>query len=523
MTARLVYTGVLLEALRAAGLVAAEARRLPDVLVGLTDDSRAVVTGGAFIAVRGPHADGHAFVQDAIARGATLVFAEDHVQSDVPVVRVRDGRQAAAVLATAFFGRPAENLRLVGVTGTNGKTTTVHLVRALLAQVGVSAASVGTLGVLLGRDGTPMPGGQGLTTPGPVELQRLLRALVDAGVRVAALEVSSHALDQARVEGVAFDVAVFTSFSRDHLDYHGTMEAYFAAKARLASLLKPDGVAVVNDGEPAWQQLPAVPRLLSFHDGLTPRAADASPVTLRADAVRFDAVGSTFTVVARDGTHDGQRVETRLPLLGDFNVTNALGAMAAAWGLGVALPEVAAALAHVPQVPGRLERLAGRATVLRDYAHTPDALDRALSAVRPFARTPDGAPTRVHVVFGCGGDRDRGKRPAMGAIAERLADAVIVTSDNPRTEDPERILDDIVAGMQRGPTDPPVARLEDRREAIAFALRTAAPHDVILLAGKGHETYQVRGTEKLPFDEAAIVAELAATEAASPHDEERSA
>jgi UDP-N-acetylmuramoyl-L-alanyl-D-glutamate--2,6-diaminopimelate ligase len=422
------------------------------------------------------------------------------------VVRVREGRRVAALLAATSYGRPADSLRLVGVTGTNGKTTTVHLLRALLAATGTRCASVGTLGVLVGRDGTPVPGGQGLTTPGPVEMQRLLRALVDDGVRVVALEVSSHALDQSRVEGIAFDVAVFTSFSRDHLDYHPTMQAYFEAKARLVGLLKPDGVAVVNAAEPAWRALPAAPRRLPFHADLAgDRDAEA---VLSATGVRFDAQGSAFTLVARDGTAQGTGVSARLPLLGDFNVTNATGAIAAAWALGVPLPTLAGALATVPQVPGRLERLAAAPTVLRDYAHTPDALARALDAVRPFARTPDGTPTRVHVVFGCGGDRDRGKRPEMAAVAEQRADAIVITSDNPRTEDPERILDDIAAGFTRGAGAPSVRRCEDRREAIALALRSAAPHDVVLLAGKGHETYQVRGTARLPFDEAQIVPEL---------------
>jgi UDP-N-acetylmuramoyl-L-alanyl-D-glutamate--2,6-diaminopimelate ligase len=500
-------TRALIEALERAGELVADAPRLPDRVRGVADDSRAVGPGGLFVAVRGTAIDGHDFAADAVARGATVLVAEDSLQVSVPVVRVRDGRRAAALLAAAFYDRPADDLRLVGVTGTNGKTTTVHLIRALLAQCGVPSASVGTLGVLMGRDGVPVPGGHGLTTPGPVELQRLLRVLADAGVRVAALEVSSHALDQSRVEGVAFDVAVFTSFSRDHLDYHGTMEAYFEAKARLVSLLKPDGVAVVNAGEPAWRRLPEAPRLLTFHDGRE-GAVVPPDVTLRADAVRFDAAGSRFDLIARDGSADGARAAARLPLLGDFNVTNATGAVAAAWALGVPLPDLAEALALVPQVPGRLERLHAGPTVLRDYAHTPDALERALHAVRPFACTPDGAPTRVHVVFGCGGDRDRGKRPQMGAIAERLADAVVLTSDNPRTEDPERILDDIRAGLTGGTDAPPVTRIEDRREAIAFALRTAATHDVVLLAGKGHETYQVRGTTHYPFDEAAIVAEL---------------
>jgi len=506
MTERTLALDALVDALRSAGLLVAEPPRGPAQVFGVADDSRAVVAGGAFVAVRGTTIDGHDFVRDAIARGAAVILAEDHVQSDVPVVRVRDGRRAAALVATAFYGRPAESLRLVGVTGTNGKTTTVHLIRALLDQLGTPSASVGTLGVLLGQDGAPMAGGQGLTTPGPVETQRLLRALVDAGVRLVALEVSSHALDQSRVESIAFDVVVYTSFSRDHLDYHGSMSAYFAAKARLIGLLKPHGVAVVNAAEPAWRALPTPPRLLTFHAAVPGDPQPPADVTLRAETVDFDASGSRFTLAARDGTPDGVRVRTTLPLLGDFNVTNATGAAAVAWALGTPLERLAEALPTIPQVPGRLERLSAGPTVLRDYAHTPDALGRALRAVRPFARRPDGTATRVCVVFGCGGDRDAGKRPEMGAIAERLADAVVLTSDNPRTEDPEGILDDIQAGMTRAP----LARLEDRRAAIAHALAWAEQHDVVLLAGKGHETYQVRGTERVPFDEAEIVAELLA-------------
>lgn len=507
MTERSLACEPLLDALRSANLLAVEpprVPRLPQRLLGIADDSRVVRPGGAFVAVRGTATDGHDYVRDAIAHGAALIVAEDHVQSDVPVIRVRDGRRAAALAATLFYGRPAESLRLVGVTGTNGKTTTVHLVRALMAQLGTPSASVGTLGVLLGRDGVPMEGGQGLTTPGPVETQRLLRALVDAGIRLAALEVSSHALDQSRVDGIAFDVVVYTSFSRDHLDYHATMSQYFAAKAKLVGLLKPHGVAVVNAAEPAWRDLPTPPRLLTYHAASPGDLGAPTEITFRADAVEFDAAGSRFTLVARDGTAAGARAASMLPLLGDFNVTNATGAAAAAWALGAPLHELATALPAMPQVPGRLERLCAGPTVLRDYAHTPDALDRALRAVRPFACRPDGAPTRVCVVFGCGGDRDAGKRPEMGAIAERLADAVVLTSDNPRTEDPERILDDIQAGMTR----PPLARIEDRRAAIAYALQWADAHDVVLLAGKGHETYQVRGLERLPFDEAAIVSEL---------------
>ncbi len=520
----------LIDALRSANLLAADAPRVPEHMDGITDDSRLVVRGGGFVAVRGHAADGSRFVRAAIDAGATLVFAEDATTvlpaaESVPVVAVRDARKAAAVLAATFYGRPADDLRLIGVTGTNGKTTTVHLVRALLSSTGVLCASIGTLGVLVGAHGEAVDGGQGLTTPGPVEMQRVLRDLVDRGVRAVAIEVSSHALDQSRVTGLAFDVAVFTSFSRDHLDYHGTMAAYFAAKAKLISMLKPDGVAVVNGAEPAWGALPEAPRTLSFITDLgdSPDAATTlarSSATVRAESVRFDATGSQFTLRARDSSSGGLRAETRIPLLGDFNVTNATGAVAAAWALGGSLTALAAALPGLPQVPGRLERLLEYPTVLRDYAHTPDALDRALRAVRPFACTPEGKPSRVIALFGCGGDRDRGKRPEMGAIAQQHADVVILTSDNPRTEDPERILDEIEAGMDAGSDSAastasndvavrtPHVRIEGRREAIAHALRIAEPHDVVLLAGKGHETYQIRGTEKLHFDEAEIVAEL---------------
>ncbi len=501
--------------LRESLLLVGEPEHVPDQVTGVHDDSRAVTEGSVFVAVRGHDADGHAFVDAAVQRGASLVIVEHVVEqvigATVPTIRVSDSRAAAARIAAEFHGRPADALRLIGVTGTNGKTTTVHMVRALLSDTGVSAASIGTLGVLLGRDGEALPGGQGLTTPGPVEMQRVLHDLVTRGVRVVAIEVSSHALDQQRVEGLAFDVAVFTSFSRDHLDYHGTMASYFAAKARLITYLKPNGVAVVNAAEPAWGALPFAPRTLAFacqldHDAETSAVIADAP--FRCDHVRFDATGSSFDVRARDGSDAGLHASTRLPLLGDFNVLNAAGALAAVWSLGQPLESLASALTRMPQVPGRLERLHDHPTVLRDYAHTPDALERALRAVRPFASGPDGEPTRVHVVFGCGGDRDRGKRPEMGAIAERLADVVVLTSDNPRTEDAERILDDIQAGMSERMTHPPHARIEDRRAAIAHALTTAAPHDVILLAGKGHETYQVRGTERLPFDEAQIVAEL---------------
>jgi UDP-N-acetylmuramoyl-L-alanyl-D-glutamate--2,6-diaminopimelate ligase len=288
------------------------------------------------------------------------------------------------------------------------------------------------------------------------------------------------------VNGVAFDVALFTNLTRDHLDYHGTMEAYFDAKARLTSYLAPRGVAIVNADDPAWNKLPAAPRTITF--GLTDRA------TVRAEAVHYEPRGSEWRLVS-----GSQRHALHLPLIGSFNVANALGAAVAAWDLGQSLSEIASRLRTVPQVPGRLEIIHEHPTVLRDYAHTPDALERAIAAVRPFTRK------RLYVVFGCGGDRDRGKRPQMGNIAERAADWVILTSDNPRTEDPDEILDDIERGMRRTNHE----RIEERDLAILQALEKADPRDdVILLAGKGHETYQIRGTVKHPFDEKVVVAEL---------------
>jgi UDP-N-acetylmuramoyl-L-alanyl-D-glutamate--2,6-diaminopimelate ligase len=476
----------LVRALDNDGLLTQQYGSLPAAVTGLTDDSRSVVKGGAFIAVRGSNIDGHDFLRAAEQAGATLAIVEQPARTTLPSLLVSDGRRAAAVAAAAAYDEPASELSLIAVTGTNGKTTTVGILRHLLDTPRGAAASIGTLGVLHGSAGAPVPGGSGLTTPGPVEFQRVLRALADKGVRSVAMEVSSHSLDQRRVDGVTFDAGVFTNLTRDHLDYHGSMDRYFEAKSRLTEYLGPDGVAVVNADDTAWKELQS-PRVMTF--GIATPAAD-----MRATDVIYTPRGSEWVLTA-----GGERANVLLPLIGSFNVANALGAAAAAWARGVSVFDIAERLATLPQIPGRLEVLHEHPTVLRDYAHTPDALERALGAVRPFT------PGRLIVVFGCGGDRDRGKRPLMGAVAERLADQVIITSDNPRTEDPERILDDIVAGMRTKTYE----RIEDRRAAIARALSIAEPgRDVVLLAGKGHETYQIRGTTLLPFDEREIVTEM---------------
>jgi UDP-N-acetylmuramoyl-L-alanyl-D-glutamate--2,6-diaminopimelate ligase len=483
-----VAPSMLRDALDREGLLVAVRGTLPDAIRSLTDDSRQAGAGACFVAVHGALRDGHEFLPQVERAGAVMAIIAADATTALPALVVRDTRAAAATAAAAFYGTPARALQLVGVTGTNGKTTTVHILRHLLDAPDAPAASIGTLGVLLG-DGKPFPGGSGLTTPGPIELQRLLRALVDAGVRRIAMEVSSHALHQQRVGGLSFAAGVFTNLTRDHLDYHGTMERYFAAKAMLVDLVATDGTVVSNADDPWWGHLPATRRRLRFG-----RAADAD---VRADDVRFTPRGSAW--VLRYGARSRPVV---LPLIGDFNVANALAAATAALALGLPFETVADSLATVPQVPGRLEVLSEGPTVLRDYAHTPDALERALAALRPFT------PGRLLVVFGCGGDRDRGKRPLMALAARDGAQHLVVTSDNPRTEDPERILDDVCAPLAAGTYD----RIEDRRAAIAHAMRMADPaRDVVLLAGKGHETYQIRGQTSYPFDEASIVRELLPT------------
>jgi UDP-N-acetylmuramoyl-L-alanyl-D-glutamate--2,6-diaminopimelate ligase len=456
--------------------------RAPALLSAVTTDSRRVEPGALFVAYRGTVTDGHDYVPAAAAAGAALAVVERPVaEAAIPQAVVRDGRAAAASAAAWAFGDPAAALDLVGVTGTNGKTTTVHLLRHLLGGSSL-ASSIGTLGVVVG-DGRVLPATGSLTTPGPVELQAALAALRDAGVRTVAMEVSSHSLDQDRVAGLAFRAAVFTNLTRDHLDYHGGEAAYLAAKLKLDGYLAAGGCQVVNAADPAWTALPPRAERLTF--------ALERPADVRADAIERDGAGMRFVLRAPQ-----RAAAVALPLPGRFNVENALGAAAAAIALGRDVAEVAVRFATAPQVPGRMERLAETpCLVLRDYAHTPDALARALAALRP------STAGRLVVVFGAGGDRDRGKRPQMGAAAAQGADLCIVTSDNPRTEDPERIIDDIEAGM----AGTPHLRIADRRAAILRALALAGPGDTVLLAGKGHEVYQVVGAERQPFDEREIV------------------
>jgi len=455
-------------------------------ITGLTADSRKVEPGMLYCAVRGAVEDGHQFLPEARRRGAAAALVEREQAVDLLQVLVRDGRRGAAVAAETWYGKPGAKLDLIGVTGTNGKTTSVTLARHVLSAL-EPMGSIGTIGAF-DPAGERVPSEAGnLTTPGPIDLQATLAELVRRGARGAALEVSSHSLDQGRVEGLVFRAGLFTNLTRDHLDYHKTLDDYFGAKARLLHYLAPDGLEVVNADDPAWRRLRREHRRVTFGER-------AGEVTAR--RVTLDASGSRFELVTPTGD-----ASVRLPLLGRFNVSNALSVAACAWGLGVDVETVADRLSQAPQVPGRMERIATQpCAVLRDYAHTPDALERALETLRPLT------PGRLIVVFGAGGDRDRGKRAPMGEAAARLADIAIATSDNPRTENPESILDEVEAGMRAKPHH----REVDRREAIALALKLARPGDTVLLAGKGHETYQVIGTEKQPFDERRVVRELGA-------------
>lgn len=470
-----------LDELRRAGLLDSAPAGGPDpVAIGV--DSRTVARGMLYLALRGSQTDGHRFVPEAVRRGAVAVLVESPQHSGVPEIVVRDSHQAALVLGSAWYSHPARRLTLIGVTGTNGKTTTTGLIRHLLNEH-ATAGSIGTVGAFDGHGEAIDSTAGSLTTPGPVDLQAILAAMVSRGVTQVAMEASSHSLDQRRLDGLSFAAGVFTNLTRDHLDYHGTMEAYLASKLRLSTLLGATGVEIVNLDEDNWLSMPArVPRL-TF--GSHP-AAD-----VRASEVVLDSAGSRFLMSGEFGC-----ANVALPLLGDFNVANALAAAATALGLGRPLQEVVARLAQSPQVPGRMERIVDTPfVVLRDYAHTPDALGRALTSLRPLTGG------RLIVVFGCGGDRDRGKRPLMGRIAAEHSDLAIATSDNPRTEEPDAILDDIEQGM----AGLPHLRITDRLAAIHAALAEARAGDTILLAGKGHETYQILGTEKLPFDEREIV------------------
>lgn len=472
----------LVRALEASDLLISGVADNPTVK-GVADDSRRVAEGTLFCAIDGVDSDGHDFVPNAIESGAVAALVTRKLEIDIPQLIVKDGRRATGVVAREWYGNPASRMRLVGVTGTNGKTTTVSILWHLLNAT-AAAGRIGTLGAFDGTD-SKLEGYASLTTPGALEFHKVLSELEGRGVSTVVLEASSHGLDQGRLDAVQFDAAVYTNLTHEHLDYHPTMDAYASAKMRLSGLLKNGGVEVVNADTEVWNAIPERDIIRRVRYG-----REESAEVIATNEV-MSASGTEYT------TRFGQtECSVSLPLLGEFNVSNALAAAATAWALGEKPEDMADRLRQAPPVPGRMEILASREfTVLRDYAHTPDGFQRSIATIKAIT------PGRLLVLFGVGGDRDREKRPVMGEIAAREADLVILTEDNPRTEDPEATIDDIEKGM----VGIDHLRIRDREEGIRKAISLLDEDDCLLLLGKGHETYQIIGTEKLPFDEREIV------------------
>ena len=437
-------------------------------VVAITHDSRAVQEGSLFCCIRGERVDGHAFAANAVAAGASALVCEHLLELSVTQVVVRDTRTAMAHIAGELFGHPSRRLRVIGVTGTNGKTTTTHLLAAVLEAGGQPTSIVGTLS-------GPR------TTPEAPELQGRLAQLLDQGQVAVAMEVSSHALALHRVDAMWFTLVVFTNLSQDHLDFHGDMEQYFRAKA---SLFSPEraATAIVNADDPYGRLLLDSARLPT-----RPFSMD-------------EAVGLEVGPAGARFSFEGEPVDLRLG--GAFNVANAVAAAVAARELGISASDVAVGLSSVASIPGRYERIdVGQPfTVVVDYAHTPAGLEVVLGASRPA-----DSQSRLIVVFGCGGDRDRDKRPAMGEVATRLANLAVLTSDNPRSEDPDAIIREVLSGVR---TMEHLVVEPDRRAAIALALTNARPGDVVVIAGKGHETTQVIGDQELPFDDRRVASEM---------------
>jgi UDP-N-acetylmuramoyl-L-alanyl-D-glutamate--2,6-diaminopimelate ligase len=467
----------------------------PDV-TGIAYDSRHVKPGAVFVALRGVNADGARFVPQAIANGAIAVVAETAAPAgvSVPWTRVSNARAALAELSAEFYKHPSDQLVLVGITGTNGKTTTAYVLSSIFEAAGIKCGRIGTIGYRVGNREMDAP----RTTPEAPELQRMLRAMLAEGCGACVMEVSSHALALRRADNLRFAAGIFTNLTRDHLDFHGDMEAYFNAKRRLFEVLPEGAVGVINaDDRRGADFVAAAKRPVTY-------AIDAA-ADVRSGPLTFTLEGLAFEIRTPRGM-----LQVRSPLVGRPNAYNILAAAAAAMALDLPFSAIEAGISNLENVPGRFQVVSNAADDVRvivDYAHTDDALKNLLETARPLAAG------RVVTLFGCGGDRDRTKRPLMGAVAARLSDLVIVTSDNPRSEDPERIIDEIRRGIvmpadriapkgqQRGT---PSLAIVDRREAIEKAIKDARRGDLILIAGKGHEKYQVIGDKTLPFDDVEV-------------------
>ncbi len=487
---------------------------------GLTYDSRKVGDGLVFFAIPGEKFDGHNYIAEAASRGAAaVVMARKAAPEGATFVRVNDVRRTMGLWSAHFFGRPSDRVKLVGVTGTNGKTTVSYLIESMLSEAGLEPGVVGTVNYRYCKREIPSHH----TTPESVDLQSLLAEMIRAGVKSVVMEVSSHALTQERVRGLEFDVAVFTNLSRDHLDYHTDMDDYFAAKSKLftdhlRSSAKPKKAAVIYGTDPRGRQL--IDKISGTGIEVWSYGEDD-----RWDIYPCDVKSGVSGLHGKLQVKDKQ-IEFSSPLIGAANLQNLMGAVGTGLALGLPINAVLSGIQKLKFVPGRLEKVDNplELAILVDYAHTPDALEKVLAAVRPLTRG------KVVTVFGCGGDRDRGKRPLMGEIAARLSDCVVVTSDNPRTEDALSILADVEAGVQKtglrkfGPwdrVDPKAAASgqqerkrgytvePDRRAAIRTALRAARRGDLVLIAGKGHEDYQILGQQRIHFDDREVAREEA--------------
>jgi UDP-N-acetylmuramoyl-L-alanyl-D-glutamate--2,6-diaminopimelate ligase len=449
-------------------------------------DSRRVQRNGLFVALRGEKFDGHDFIEQAIEKGASVIVADrEQKYPRATCVAVENTRTAVADLSAAFYGYPARKLKLAGITGTNGKTTTTFLIQHICEKAGVRCGLIGTVRYQLGERVLPAA----RTTPESLDLQELLAQIVNAGCRAATMEVSSHALALDRTRGLEWDVAVFTNLTQDHLDFHGTMKNYFESKLKLFSQLasqqkKRKPVAVINiDDRYGEQILGKINKSISLITyGMGARA------DFRASNYRMEFGGTSYQLDAR-----GKSYLVRIPLIGRFNVANSLAALAAANAMGIGVREAVLSLGKSPQVPGRLEMVPAKRQfqIFVDYAHTPDALLNVLKTLRELE------PRRLIVVFGCGGDRDREKRPLMAQVVDLNADYAIITSDNPRKEDPAAI----ISHVERGFHSSDYEKIIDRAEAIARAIALAQPRDIVLIAGKGHETYQEFADHTVPFDD----------------------
>jgi UDP-N-acetylmuramoyl-L-alanyl-D-glutamate--2,6-diaminopimelate ligase len=467
--------------------------RLP--VTSIAYDSRSVTPGAIFVALRGVNADGARFAPQAIAKGAVAVVAETAAPAGitVPWVQVSNPRDALAALSASYYRNPTDELALVGITGTNGKTTTSYVLASIFEAAGLKCGRIGTIGYKVG--GREIDASR--TTPEAPDLQQMFRAMLAQGAGACVMEVSSHALSLRRVDYLHFAAGIFTNLTRDHLDFHGDMEAYFVAKRRLFELLPEGAVGIINIDDPRGVDLvAAAKRPVSY---AIEAAADVRPGPLS-----FSLDGLTFDIRTPRG-----QIHVRSRLVGRPNTYNLLAASAAAMALDLPFSAIEAGITALEHVPGRFHLVSGSSDDVRvivDYAHTDDALKNLLETARPLATG------RVVTVFGCGGDRDRTKRPLMGAVAARLSDLVIVTSDNPRSEEPERIIEEIRRGIvmpanrvaPKGHHGTPSLAIVDRREAIEKAIRDAKPGDLVLIAGKGHEKYQVIGDRTLPFDDGEV-------------------